>query len=254
MDLQANAAPLGVSDVEVHPAQTPVHDAATGRPGTGGSSAVEALTERLQVFRGRDVFNQYAEVHPDYDHPDGAERRCANMRLFLDQFRDAGYVLISEAPGYAGARFSGVSFTDERFLVGPDALPWAGERAGYRRASRDELPLRREMSATIVWGAVGMRRDIIFWPSFPWHPMGTRGPMSNRPPRRDELDHGREVLAFFLRELFPGRVVGAVGRYGEAALRTLGYSNPLYLRHPAQGGATAFRAGIAALPILPAGS
>ena len=206
--------------------------------------------EQLQGFRGRDVFNQYAEINLDYDRPDAAERRRENMRLFLHQFRDARYVLVSEAPGYNGARFTGVSFTDERFLVGPSALPWARECGRYRRSSRDDRPLSREMSATIVWGAVGERRDVIFWPSFPWHPMGRRGPLSNRAPRREELDVGRVVLGRFLRDLFPGRTVGAVGRYAQAALRALGYDDPLYIRHPAQGGATAFRAGIAGLPIL----
>lgn len=212
------------------------------------AGGLDLLLARLTAFRGAGVFNQYAEVHPDFDRPDGAIRRLANMRLYLEEFRDAAYVLVSEAPGYAGARFSGVSFTDERLLLGPQALPWAHASGRYSRASRDDLPLRREMSATIVWSALGDRRDIVFWPSFPWHPVGPRGPLSNRAPRPRELPIGYELLRLFLDAVFPDRIVVAVGRYGQRALQALGYPDPLYIRHPAQGGASAFRQGIAALP------
>ena len=211
-------------------------------------TAVDLLLERLRDFRGPGVFNQYGEVNLDYDRPDGADRRRANLRLYLDRFHAAAYVLVSEAPGYNGGRFSGVWFTDERFLVGERALPWAGSSSGFTRSSRDDRPLSRELSATIVWSALGDRRDIIFWPAFPWHPMGARGPLSNRSPRRDELLIGREILRFFLDAICPGRRVLAVGRHGQAALAALGHGDVGYIRHPAQGGAPEFRRGITALP------
>jgi hypothetical protein len=209
---------------------------------------LDTLFDYLVRFRAPDVFNQYAEVNLAYDRPDGAERRRGNMRRYLECFHDATYVLVSEAPGYAGCRFSGVSFTDERFLFGEQSLPWVRAAGGFSRASRDDRPLSREMSATIVWSALGDRRDIVFWPAFPWHPIGPRGPMSNRAPRREELRTGREVLQCFLETLFPGRVIIAVGRHGHASLAALGYGEVSYIRHPAQGGATEFRRGIAALP------
>ena len=212
------------------------------------ATSSDVLFSRLQDYRAPDVFNLYAEVNLDYDRPDGADRRRANMRRYLDVFRDAAYVLVSEAPGYAGCRFSGVSFTDERFLFGPQPLPWVREAGGFQRASRADRPLTREMSATIVWSALGDRRDIVFWPSFPWHPIGARGHLSNRAPRRSELLVGREILRLFLDQLFPGRTLVAVGRHGQAALGALGYENVGYIRHPAQGGASAFRQGIAGLP------
>ncbi len=212
------------------------------------AEALDAFTHRLIDYQASGVFNQYAEVNLDYDRPDAAERRRGNMRRYLDVFRDAAYVLVSEAPGYAGCRFSGVSFTDERFLFGPQPLAWVREAGGFQRASRDDRPLTREMSATIVWGALGDRRDIVFWPAFPYHPVGARGPLSNRAPRRSELLAGREILRWFLHELYPDRTLVAVGRHGQAALGALGYGNVAYVRHPAQGGASAFRQGIAGLP------
>lgn len=214
------------------------------------AEALDRLAELLVPYRGQNVFNEYAEVDETLDRPDGAVRRLTNLRHYLTEFRHARYVLISEAPGYAGCRFSGVSFTDERFLVGPEALPWARTSGPYQRSSRDDRSMRREMSATIVWGALGDRRDIVFWPAFPWHPQGNRGPLSNRTPRRSEFQVGHEVLRFVLEQLFPGRTTLGVGRHGEAALQALGYPSHGYIRHPAQGGATEFRRGIAALPRL----
>ncbi len=208
---------------------------------------LDTLFSYLVPYQGRDVFNQYAESNPELDRPDAAARRRGNMRRYLECFRDAAYVLVSEAPGYAGCRFTGVSFTDERFLFGEQPLAWAQDAGGFLRAGRDDRPLSREMSATIVWGALGDRRDIVFWPTFPWHPMGTRGPLSNRPPRRDEILVGREVLHWLLETLFPGRILGAVGCHGHAALAALGYGDVRYIRHPAQGGASEFRRGIATL-------
>lgn len=210
--------------------------------------SLDTLFDYLVRFRAPDVFNQYAEVNLAYDRPDGAERRRGNMRRYLELFRDAAYVLVSEAPGYAGCRFSGVSFTDERFLFGEQPLPWVRAAGGFSRASREDRPLSREMSATIVWSALGDRRDIVFWPAFPWHPAGPRGPMSNRVPRREELRTGREVLQCFLETLFPGRTLVAVGRHAHRSLAALGHGDVRYIRHPAQGGATEFRRGIAALP------
>jgi hypothetical protein len=211
-------------------------------------SAFDSLLSSLIAYRSPGVFNQYAEVNLDYDRPDGAARRQANLRRYFEAFQNAAYVLISEAPGFAGCRFSGVSFTDERFLVGPTPLAWVREAGGFARSSRDDRPLSREMSATIVWSALGDRRDIVFWPAFPWHPMGARGPLSNRAPRRDELLVGRNVLDHVLRHCFPGREVQAVGRYAQAALSALDVPSPTYIRHPSQGGASEFRRAIAALP------
>lgn len=219
-----------------------------GRPAEG--VPIDLLLARLRLFRGPGVFNQYDEAHPSYDRPDAASRRRSNLCRYLEIFGKAGYILVSEAPGYNGCRFSGVWFTDERFLVGEQALPWARASGRFARSSRDDRPLSRELSSTIVWSALGDRRDILFWPAFPWHPIGLRGPLSNWQPRREELAAGRELLGWVLEVLFPGCALVAVGRFGQAALAALGYGDVPYIRHPAQGGATEFRRGIAALPRL----
>jgi uracil-DNA glycosylase len=190
------------------------------------------------------AFNQYAEQQAELDRADAVARRLANLGHYLELFAAARYLLVGEAAGYAACRFSGVPFTDERLLVGPEALAWAGLEQGFQRCSRDERPLLREASAQVVWGALGSRRDVALWNVVPWHPYGVRGPLSNALPSRAARRAGLEVLRLVLATLWREAEPIAVGRVAEQALRELDLAEPTYLRHPGHGGSGAFRAGL----------
>jgi hypothetical protein len=215
-----------------------------------------------------DFFNQYRDVDPALDRPDGAARRCHNLRLYLHRFAGARYLLVGEAAGYAGCRFSGIPFTSETQLVGPaggegkpECLSWAADGA-FARSSQGEA-LWTERSATMVWEALGERTDCLLWNAFPWHPFDPGKPLSNRPPGRNLAD-GFEVLDCLLR-LFPAAQPYAVGRVAQRALATVltssqrgnetsgGITVP-YIRHPSRGGKRQFVAGIRALRQQPTSS
>lgn len=151
----------------------------------------------------------------------GAALRRARLAAYLEARCDARLLLVGEAPGYRGARVSGVPFTSERQLTG------AGPA---------------EATATIVHRVLeelGIGDDVLLWNVVPTHP-GTA--VSNRPPTRSEVDAGRA----FVDELAAGRRVIAVGRVAERALGVEA------VRHPARGGAAAFAAGLRALVTNPA--
>lgn len=146
-----------------------------------------------------------------YRDGDGADSRCERLRRYLDEHARSKLLLVGEAPGFRGARISGIPFTSERQLTG---LGPAEATATIVRDTLEELGLE-----PVCWNVV------------PTHP-GT--PTSNRRPTASEVAGG----APFLAELAAGRRVLAVGRL---AARVTGAP---YLRHPSHGGKAAFRRGL----------
>jgi hypothetical protein len=164
------------------------------------------------------------------------------LRRYLESFSGAAYVLVGEAAGYAGCRFSGIPFTGEAQLIGPIPLPWTATGGLAQTSLGDPW---RERSAEIVWPALDGRRDCVLWNAFPWHPFKDK-PLSNRRPRVSELRQATAALRCFL-SLFPQAEVYAVGRVSQGALQAVGI-RAAYIRHPSHGGKRAFTAGVTALP------
>jgi hypothetical protein len=185
------------------------------------------------------VVNPYREAFAELDGPAAAARRRRNLEAYLDRVGTPRLVLVGEALGYRGGRFSGIAFTSERQLIGPEGrrLPWGG--APFQATSRNPA-LWLEPSGSIVWDALGGEAaGALVWNSFPWHPYGAAGPLSNRTPERGLVAANLHVLERLLAELPDARVL-AVGRTAQGALAGLGCDAPA-LRHPAHGGAVLFR-------------
>ncbi len=201
----------------------------------------ERLFELLMAYRGS-AFNQYRDVDLELDIPDGAAVRRRNLVHYLEAFADARFVLVGEAAGYAGCRFSGIPFTCEAQLVGAEPLGWAQGKDLARSSTQDALWVER--SAKMVWEALGERADCVLWNAFPWHPFGEANPLSNRAPGRD-LSAGLDALRYLL-ALFPSARPYAIGRVAQRALESVGMP-ATYIRHPSHGGKRKFMAGVAAL-------
>ncbi|HKI04275.1 MAG TPA: uracil-DNA glycosylase [Thermoanaerobaculia bacterium] len=188
------------------------------------------------------VVNPYRDAVPDLDGPAAARRRRANLEAYLERVGTPRRVLVGEALGFRGGRFSGIAFTSERQLAGPQErrLPWASSPGSPFQATSRNPALWLEPSGSIVWDALGGdARGALLWNAFPWHPYGDRGPLSNRTPERSVVAANLHVLERLLAELGGARIL-AVGRTAQAALAVLGVEAPA-LRHPAHGGAGIFR-------------
>lgn len=202
----------------------------------------DRLFDLLTAYQRSAVFNQYRDDHPTLDRPGAAAVRRRNLRRYLEAFADARFILVGEAAGYAGCRFSGIPFTCEAQWAGDQPLGWTRD-LDLTRSSAAPGPWT-ERSASMVWDVLGDRTNCVLWNAFPWHPFERGNPLSNRHPGRD-LEDGLEVLQCVL-SLFPRAAPYAVGRVAERALQRIGVDAP-YIRHPSHGGKTKFQAGVRAL-------
>lgn len=198
-------------------------------------AAIDALLANLSRATIGATFNQFREAGPD-DVQDAPAIRLANLRHYLEERSQADVVAVGEAAGYQGMRWSGIAFTSEF-----DLLRWGDP---YQRSSRRTRPWK-EPSGTIVHGLLdelGAERRVILWNTVPTHPYLPGQPLSNRRPTRTEIAAGLAYAERLVDVIRPRLVVGV----GRIAADTLG-SRAVYVRHPAQSGATAFRAGMRAL-------
>ena len=200
-----------------------------------------------------DVFNPWGDVDEDNDMgPQSPDIRRKHLRHFLEfRLETVKHLIIGEAVGYQGGHFSGIPMTSERILLGfqkergihpEDILPGLKPR---RTSKSDRMPLGfSEPTATIVWGTIlnsGSKPDrFVVWNAFPWHPYDPeKGMLSNRKPKTKEMVRCMSILKTFV-NLFPDTTVIAMGKVAEEWLGRLGIRcHPV--RHPARGGAKAFR-------------
>ena len=184
-------------------------------------------------------WSQICETETDQKKGHTARRKRLQHHL---ECPDPRILLIGEAPGYQGCRYSGIAFTSERLLL-EGSIPRMPDMLGIRITSRSKP--WSEPSATIVWKALyeqDLAEHAVLFNAVPWHPEGSKGPLSNRTPNTVEKEKGVEFLLMFLK-LFKGVPVAALGNTASDNLNILGIKHTK-LRHPANGGATLFREGL----------
>ena len=167
---------------------------------------MRSLIDRLTAARIGRTTNFYRDGA-------GAALRRERLAAYLEAHSEAPLLLVGEAPGYRGARVSGIPFTSERQLTGSGPA---------------------EATATIVQrvlAELGLTDQVLLWNIVPTHPGTER---SNRAPTGAEVAAGR----LFADELARGRRVLAVGRIAANALEAP------YIRHPSHGGVAEFRTGL----------
>lgn len=183
------------------------------------------------------LFNFYADADPELDVRDGPAIRRANLLAYLKAApTHPELLLLAEAPGPYGCRFSGVPFTSEAQIEG-GRFPFEG-----RRSSKASEPLS-EYSAKIVWGLLEGHFDrILIWNTVPLHPHRPGEPMSIRTPTTGETRVWGELIPDIVSITRPKHVL-AVGRVAERVCRRVGIG-ATYVRHPSQGGANLFREAV----------
>lgn len=198
------------------------------------ATAINHLIKKLSEYQSDNRINNPFS----YDVSENRIRRD-NLRQYLVAMTEIHpeYILVSEAPGYAGMTRTGVPFTSERIMA---THPFF--KTGYSIQNVDSI--LKEQSASIVWKVFDeLRINPLMWPAFPFHPHLPGNRISNRKPLSKERASGQEYLAEII-SIFRNPKVIAIGRVAEKSLTELGYVDVAYIRHPANGGANQFRLGL----------
>lgn len=217
---------------------------------------LDKLLADLQEYQsGIDTFNPWSDYDPIYDRDEHSPTiRSQQLKAYLiHRIHQAKYILVAEAVGYQGGKFSGVPMTSERILLGnQSAISPELIVPGFqfsRTSSPETAPAQTiaqhgyvEPTATIVWGLLQdlpiSPNEIILWNIFPFHPFRVEeGALTNRTPRMEELAIGLDFFNQLVGICPPQVKIIAIGEKSAQTL-TLAHNK---VRHPANGGATQFR-------------
>lgn len=211
------------------------------------------------------VWNPWRDYDERYDRsPEAPRQRLQQLESYLrPRLGKARYMVIAEAMGYQGGHFSGIAMTCERMLLGhhpavspeeilPDA--WFGQGDALRTSNPNspyiEQRTQRELgfnepTDTVVWSAIkenGLHpNDVLLWNIFPFHPHQEGQLLTNRTPTEEELLWGWQYTEMLL-SLHGECLIFAVGKKAQQVLQSFG-REAIGLRHPANGGATAYKEG-----------
>ena len=114
---------------------------------------ITTFMKHLHTYRAPRVFNPWREYEPGLDiGPEAPEVRYHNLQRYLELRLKASYLFIAEGLGYQGGRFSGMTMTSERILLGyhPEVRP--EEVLGvwkYQRTSNPDSPLLKGTQKTM---------------------------------------------------------------------------------------------------------
>ncbi len=185
-------------------------------------------------------FNQFREVCPTHDLPDAPKIRCENLKKFLKAqlLNKPKYLWVAEAPGYNGSKRSGI------FLVSEKNFEEVANKIGSEKfnvATKTEPKIAT--SVKVMWNLMKELPEFpLTFNVLPFHPFKEGNLMSNRTPKRDEIQRNLHYLKTLIDWFKPTEVI-AIGRKAELALQEL--NTPYkYVRHPAQGGQSEFIEGI----------
>lgn len=188
--------------------------------GPRADRTVDELLDQVSRIRVPGALNLYDEGDSTAwgDRPGQATERRHVLRHYLVARWAAPTVLVGEAPGKDGARWTGVPFSSMRLLTGSGPCE---PTATIMHRVLSELACAHRV---LLWNA-----SMLFAPD-------------NRNPSPSEVEACAPVLELVCR----GRAVFAIGRFAQAA------TDAPYIRHPSHGGAGRFAEGLRVALLSPA--
>ena len=201
---------------------------------------VAAIITLLEQIEGSDrLFNPYRDHDPALESADAPEIRRATLTLYLQamQVRRPRVMWLAEAMSRRGARRTGLPLTGDRML-----LPLATRLKmvvpfRHPTAQHDDPG---SVTARAIWEA--MPDDVpLLWNAVMQVPHRSAPDYAIRTPSAPEIRANLAVLAALAAMFAPQKIL-CIGRVAERCAQPVGVSLT-YVRHPAQGGLSAFREG-----------
>lgn len=218
---------------------------------------ISTFIDHLAAYESTHSYNPWRDYDDRIDiSPKAPEIRRRQLEDYLkSRIEEATHLLIAEAAGYQGCRFTGIAITCERMLLDHHKEITSAMVLGHlgQRTSNPTSPYLKnrpqreyglnEPTDTYVWGAIVANgidpKKVLLWNIFPFHPHKEE-PLSNRTPTDEELAIGlsytRELLTLCRSDI----AIGAIGKKSALTLSSAGIEAH-EMRHPANGGASAFR-------------
>lgn len=191
------------------------------------------------------VFNQYRDRNDQVDLPDAASIRVENLRLYMaDATSTASILIVGEAAGPWGCRFSGVPFTGEKQILDPH-FPVHGKHSSktFPALPTKLSPPFISRSAEIFWGVLRpYHARFLVWDAFPLHSHKPHDFLTVRNPTKGEVSQFRGALSLIREYIEPTQII-AVGKKVFQELDSLNVPS-IYVRHPSRGGKPKFTAGM----------
>jgi uracil-DNA glycosylase len=214
--------------------------------GTLTHSAEAAIRELIFNIPSTDVlFNQYRDTWQDVDSQKAPIIRQNNLISYvLSVIKSAEVLVVGEAAGPWGCRFSGIAFVGERQLV-QASLPFTGQRSSCAAPKLNKIRKAPFVSAssTMFWKVMRQYHPrFLVWDAVPLHPHLTNDRLSVRTPTDLELHQFFPALDAIISIVKPKNIL-AVGNSAHNSLRKLDHK-PVRVRHPANGGFPEFAASM----------
>lgn len=221
---------------------------------------IKAFMEKLQSYTSDKmrVFNPWGEHDPVYDLGTTAPIiRTRHLEEYLrNRLEYVEWILVAEALGYQGGKFTGIALTSERILLGHQKEVDPSFILSSSVPQRTSNPICKllsetqrkkgfaEPTATIVWKEIIQSgidpKKILLWNIFPFHPYyQVKEKIKNRTPDQIELEAGISYIKD-LQEIWPDAKIIAIGSQSRNTLNKYFINND-HLRHPSNGGAPDFR-------------
>jgi hypothetical protein len=167
------------------------------------------------------LFNPYNSPKDELSIQKGDEIRKENLRKYLECFKKKpSYLVVAEAPGPWGCRFSGVPLTTEEQLC-LDKFPFEGKQSSKGGGPQPRGDSRRGPTAKTFWKVMKpFHPTFLAWDAIPFHPHDEGQLLSIRRPKTGELkDPATAGLLRTVHSVLKPVTVVAVGRKAEHALK-----------------------------------